>query len=325
MSTRNVNAPDLLVRHEANPVLCHSQWPYPVNTIFNAGATRLPTGETLLLCRVEDREGRSHFGTARSADGLTGWTIDVTPALLPDDVNHPEECWGIEDPRVVWVPELGKYAITYTCYGRAGPGVCLALTTDFRKYERIGNIFVPENKDAALVPRRVDGQWAIIHRPVWSGGPAHIWMSLSPDLYHWGGHTLLLNARHGPWWDAGKVGLCTPLIETAEGWLMTYHGVKWTVAGSLYRVGIALLDRDDPRRCIRRGKQWIFTPQTDYELTGDVGNVVFPCGCTIEDDGDTLRLYYGAADSAVAVATASIHRLLEWLRSNSHVSGIAPS
>jgi beta-1,4-mannooligosaccharide/beta-1,4-mannosyl-N-acetylglucosamine phosphorylase len=85
--------------------------------------------------------------------------------------------------------------------------------------------------------------------------------------------------------------VATPLVETPEGWLMIYHGVKETVAGSLYRVGLALLDLDDPTRCIRRGKEWIFTPRAHYEFDGDVGNVVFPCGYTLDDEGDTLNLY----------------------------------
>ena len=100
--------------------------------------------------------------------------------LLPNGKKHPEERWGLEDPRIVWLEELEKYAITYTCYGPAGPGVCLSLTSDFKTFTRIGNVFVPENKDAALVPRKIDDKWAMIHRPVWSAGAAHIWISLLP-------------------------------------------------------------------------------------------------------------------------------------------------
>jgi len=312
----------LFTRHPANPLLGPDDWPYPVNTIFNAATVRLASGETLLLCRVEERSGRSILAAARSTDGLTDWSIDPEPTLLPDADKHPEEKWGLEDPRAVWLEELGQYALTYTCYGPSGPGVCLSLTTDFRQFERIGMVFVPENKDAALLPRRIDGRWAMIHRPVWSVGGAHIWISFSHDLRHWGDHQRILNARHGPWWDAGKVGLATPVIETPQGWLMTYHAVKSTVAGSLYRVGLALLDVDDPRRCLQRGKEWNFTPREDYEYTGDVGNVVFPCGYTLADDGDTLNLYYGAADTCIALATGSIRQMVAWLKDNCHPTGI---
>ena len=313
--------PRLLKRHDANPLLTARGWPYHVNTVFNAGAVRLATGHTLLLCRVEDCSGRSHLCAARSADGVTDWQIDSEPTLPPDPVDHPEELWGLEDPRVVWVPELERYAVTYTCYGPRGPGVSLALTEYFRKFERVGNIMPPEDKDAALLPRRIGGRWAMIHRPVPSSGAAHIWISFSPDLTHWGDHTLLLEARRGPWWDANKIGLSPPLIETPEGWLMMYHGVRTTAAGCLYRTGLALLDLEDPTRCIMRSTKWIFGPEADYERTGDVADVVFPCGYTVQDDGDTLCLYYGAADTSIGLAIGSIREMLDWLKQNSTPGG----
>jgi predicted GH43/DUF377 family glycosyl hydrolase len=127
----------------------------------------------------------------------------------------------------------------------------------------------------------------------------------------------VLRARRGPWWDANKVGLSPPLIETSEGWLMMYHGVRHTPAGCLYRLGLALLDLEDPRKCLLRSAKWMFGPETDYERTGDVGDVVFPCGYTLGDDGDTINLYYGAADTAIALATGSVGEMLDWLKKNS--------
>jgi len=307
----------LLSRYQANPILTAYHWPYFINTVFNAGAVRLDSGETLLLCRVEDCSGRSHLCAARSADGVNQWKVDTQPTLLPDAENHPEEVWGIEDSRVVWVPELGQYAVTYTCYSRQGPGVSLALTKDFKEFKRLGDVLPPEDKDAALLPHRIGGRWALIHRPVPRTGRANIWISFSPDLKHWGDHAVLLEAKRGPWWDADKIGLGPPLIETAQGWLMMYHGVKTTVSGCIYRLGLALLDLEDPRHVLLRGTQWIFGPETHYELTGDVANITFPCGYTLGDDGDTLNLYYGAADTSIALATGSIGELLHWLRANS--------
>ena len=113
----------LFLRHPSNPILTAAQWPYPAHTVFNAGATLLADGTTLLLCRVEDRRGHSHLCAARSENGVDGWVIDEKPTLCPDPRNHPEELWGIEDPRITFVPELGKYAIAYTAFGRAGPGL----------------------------------------------------------------------------------------------------------------------------------------------------------------------------------------------------------
>ncbi|CAN5523786.1 glycosidase [soil metagenome] len=304
--------PILFQRYPHNPILTASDWPYPVNTVFNAGATRLKDGTTLLLCRVEDRTGLSHLGVARSPNGVDGWEIDPEPTLLPAPKDHPEESWGIEDPRITFVPELDQYVIAYTSYSRGGPGVSLALTEDFRRFERLGLIMSPEDKDAALFPQRIGGRWVLIHRPMTPLG-AHMWLSYSPDLHHWGHHELMLEARRGAWWDAHKIGLSPPPIETSAGWLVIYHGVRATTSSSLYRLGLALFDLEHPERCLKRGDRWVFGAEESYEREGDVSNVVFPCGFTVGDDGDTLNLYYGWADTCVALATSSVQALLGWL------------
>lgn len=301
----------LFTRHPKNPILTADDWPYSINTVFNAGATLLADGTALLLCRVEDRRGLSHLCVARSTNGVDGWMVDASPTLLPDPANIEEE-WGIEDPRITFVPELKKYAVLFTSYGRGGPGVSLALTEDFRDFDRYGEILPPEDKDAALLPHRIGDNWGLIHRPISPRGH-HIWISFSPDLRHWGSHKMILEARRGAWWDANKIGLSPPPIETDAGWLMIYHGVRSTPAGSLYRLGLALFDRESPERCIRRGDSWVFGPEIPAERFGDVGNVVFPCGYTIGPDGDTVNLYYGAADTSICLATGSIRQMLDWL------------
>jgi predicted GH43/DUF377 family glycosyl hydrolase len=234
---------------------------------------------------------------------------------MPDPDHHPEEVWGIEDPRITWLPERDEWAIAYTAFSRRGPLVSLAVTRDFRHFQRLGPAMPPEDKDAALFPRRIDGRWALIHRPTPLAGPAHIWLAFSPDLRHWGDHTLLLPAREGAWWDAGKIGLGPPPLETPEGWLMLYHGVRSTASGSLYRAGLVLLDLEDPRRVLHRTDEWVFGPQESYEQTGDVGGVVFPCGWIHDPITDELRIYYGAADSAIALATATLSDLVAYVRS----------
>ncbi len=307
----------LLQRHPDNPILTSDAFPMSVNTVFNAAATKLPSGETLLLCRVESRSGRSHLWIARSDDGVTNWRVDPTPAIEAGHPDRPEEEWCVEDARIVFAPECDKYVITYTSFDRTGPAVSIATTSDFQDYEFLGRALPPENKDAAILPRKFDGQWAMIHRPVPRQGNPNIWISFSPDLVHWGQHQPILFARTGPWWDANKIGLSPPLIETTDGWLMMYHGVKKTVAGEMYRLGLALLDLDDPRKCLLRSKQWIMSPEAPYERTGDVSDVVFPCGYTLDDDGDGLNLYYGAADDTMALARGSVKELLAWLHENS--------
>lgn len=303
---------ELFYRNKLNPILTANDWPYPINSVFNAGATLLSNGTTLLLCRVEDRRGLSHLCAARSLNGIDKWQIDPLPTLMPDVENFPEEKWGIEDPRITFVEELKKYAVVYTAYTRDGPGVALALTSDFINFDRFGVIMPPEDKDAALLPKRFDGNWAMIHRPV-SAPRAHMWISYSPDLKNWGNHVLMMEARKGAWWDANKIGLSPPPIETPQGWLVIYHGVKQSCGGCIYRLGLALFDLNKPGILIKRGVEWIFAPEEIYEQRGDVGYVVFPCGYTIGLDGDTINLYYGAADTSIALATGSVSEMLKWL------------
>ena len=308
---------ELFHRYEKNPLLMAKDWPYPANSVFNPGATRLPGGETLLLARVEDRRGISHLTAARSVDGISNWEIDPQPTLLPDPKRYPEELWGIEDPRITWTPELDLYAIAYTSFSTSGPLVSLALTKDFREFERKGAVMPPEDKNAALFPRRFDGRWVMFHRPVpgFPGTRSNIWLSYSPDLKHWGDHCLVLEARRGAWWDANRIGLSPPPIETSEGWLIIYHGVRMTAAGCLYRLGLALLDLEQPCKVIRRSDEWVFGPDEHYERIGDGGDVVFPCGAIHDSTTGDLRLYYGAADMSIALAAANVKDLLDWLNS----------
>jgi predicted GH43/DUF377 family glycosyl hydrolase len=317
LSTINLSvaSPDIVDQKQQDSA---KDWSYPINSVFNPAAVQLSDGDTLLLCRVEDRRGLSHLCAARSANGIDGWRVDKEPTLLANPHEYPEEIWGIEDPRITYVPELEQYAVAYTSFAKGGPGVSLALTKDFKAFERYGVVMSPEDKDAALLPRRIGGFWALIHRPMTTLG-AHMWMSYSPDLRHWGSHKIILQARRGGWWDANKIGLCSPPIETPAGWLAIYHGVRQTASGSIYRLGLALFDLEDPAICLKRSDSWMFGPETPYEREGDVNGVVFPCGQTIGNDGDTIHLYYGAADSCVAMATGSIRNLLAWLDDHSSV------
>ena len=123
-----------------------------------------------------------------------------------------------------------------------------------------------------------------------------------------------MHARRGAWWDGGKIGLCTPPIETAEGWIMLYHGVRLTCSGAIYRLGLALLDLDDSLRVLRRSEEWVFGPAEWYERQGDVADVVFPGGWVLDDKTGLVRMYYGGADTCIALATVSISDLLEYLR-----------
>jgi predicted GH43/DUF377 family glycosyl hydrolase len=302
----------LFVRDPHNPILTRDDWPYCVNAVMNAGATTL-RDETALVCRVEDRRGISHLALARSADGVTDWRIGAAPMLEPAE-DRPEEVWGLEDARVTRVDELGCWVIVYTAFAPGGPGISFATTKDFESFERLGVVMAPENKNGALFPRTIDGEFVLFHRPVSTfGGGSGVWISRSPDMISWTPPELTLPAREGAWWDSARLGAGAPPLETDAGWLVIYHGVRNTVAGALYRMGAALLDLDHPTTVLHRTPEWLLGPTALYERTGDVPGVVFPCGLVHDVEHDRLRVYYGAADTSIAVASASLSDLIAYL------------
>lgn len=308
-----VSPGSLFHRHPDNPILSPSDWPYPVNAVFNPGATDFK-GDTLLLVRVEDMRGFSHLTVARSSNGRTDWRIAPQPTMLPDE-KIQEEQYGLEDPRIVYLSEERRYAITYVSFSGGGPVVSLAMTEEFETFHRVGGLLPPEDKDACLFPRRFGGRYVLIHRPI-IRSEAHIWMCFSPDLKHWGDHRIVI-PRRARWWDCHKVGLGTQPIETNEGWLIIYHGVRAAASGSLYRVGLALLDLDEPWRLICRSDKWVLSPSTPYEQVGDVPGVVFPTGAVVDTRSNELRVYYGAADKVVALATANLAEVLSFCKASS--------
>jgi predicted GH43/DUF377 family glycosyl hydrolase len=309
--------PELFTRHPGNPILTADDWPVPVNSVFNPGACTVDD-ETVLVCRVEDTRGISHLWVARSADGKTGWRVDPSSLLSPRPDVEAEE-WGLEDARVVRIDELDTWAITYTAYGPPGPAVCMA-TTDFVNADVRGLVMPPEDKNASLFPRRIKGDWILIHRPltIHSSAQAEIWLSRSTDLDAWRRPERVLTVRPGAWWDSVRLGAGPPPLETPDGWLLIYHGVRNTTNGAIYRVGLALLDLQEPERVLHRSPDWVFGPHAPYERIGDVQNVVFPCGAVHDAVTDELRLYYGAADTAVGLATANLSEVLDYLRSCPH-------
>lgn len=308
---RQKTAHELFKRYAGNPILTTHNWAYAVNAVFNPGAVRID-GQTLLLVRCEDMRGFSHLTVARSADGLTGWNVDSAPTVEADHDSR-EERWGLEDPRIVWLEEQKQFAITYVSFSEGGPVVSLAITKNFQSFARLGGLLPPEDKDACLLPRRFKGRFALIHRPI-VRGEAHMWISFSPDLKHWGDHRVLIMTRSA-YWDCHRVGLGCQPIETEAGWLLFYHGVRMTAAGAIYRVGLALLDLHEPWKVLKRSDEWVLGPQAPYERVGDVGDVVFPTGVIIHKNTNEVRLYYGAADCTVAVATANLTDILDYVMS----------
>ena len=304
---------DFFERYEGNPILTAEKWPYKANSVFNPGAVKF-NGKILLLVRVEDKQGYSHLAIARSKDGRTNWQIERGPALVADKTQG-EAAIGLEDPRIVWLEERGEYMITCVSFFEnvigTPPGISLITTKDFSEFRHLGQQLIPPNKDSSLFPRKINGYYALINRPVVEGRQ-DIWVSFSKDLQFWGKNRVLLSTRHRSW-DCNRVGLGPPPIETPEGWLIIYHGTRETASGSIYRVGLALLDLET-LEVIRRSRDWVFGPRENYERVGDVNNVVFPCGAVVDEEKNELLVYYGAADSSVALAVADLGDILEYLR-----------
>ncbi len=304
---------ELFKRYEENPILTSEDWPYKAASVFNPGAIKF-NDEILLLVRVEDKQGYSHLTVAKSKNGKTNWQINSEPTLAAEP-ELGEDVFGLEDPRIVWLEERQEYIITCVSFfkGVTGepPGISLIATKDFSNFERLGRQLIPPNKDASLFSRKIRDYYALINRPIVEGR-ADIWVSFSKDLNFWGKDKALILAGHRTW-DSSRIGLGPPPIETPEGWLIIYHGARNTASGAIYRVGLALLDLET-LEVIRRSRDWVFGPKESYERVGDVDDVVFPCGAVIDKKTNELLVYYGAADSVVALATANLDDVLEYLK-----------
>lgn len=244
----------------------------------------------------------SHLRLAWSDDGRA-FKAEPTPTLIG---TGPLEEYGIEDVRVN--PIRDRYYLTYTAVSRAGVGVGMRSTQDFRSFTPHGLIFPSHNKDCAIFEEPIGGKYFALHRPSGSGlGGNFIWTASSPDLLHWGDHRCIAYTRPGSW-DSQRIGAGAAPIKTPQGWLEIYHGADHQ---SRYSLGLLLLDLDDPTKVIARSKDPIFEPHADYELKGFFGNVVFTNGHIV--DGDTVTLYYGASDEVICGATLSVRELLRSL------------
>ncbi|HET6453696.1 MAG TPA: glycoside hydrolase family 130 protein [Armatimonadota bacterium] len=256
----------------------------------------IKTPEGILLTTI------SHLRIARSKDGRH-FTVDPKPALFP---NRESEAYGLEDPRITEIG--GIYYIHYKSVSPLGICVSLAVTRDFEAFEKKGIIFGPENTDVCIFPEKVGGRYVALHRPVsgFAGSP-NMWIAYSPDLLYWGDHRFLMGVNRASW-DSERVGGGAVPVKTDRGWLEIYHAADFE---GRYCLGAVLLDLDEPHKIIARGKEPIFVPEAEYETTGFVPNVVFTCGALV--DGDSVSIYYGAADTVIAGADMSISEILETL------------
>lgn len=218
----------------------------------------------------------------------------------------PLETFGIEDCRVTLLDET--FYLTFTAVSESGVGVGLRTTKDWKNFESKGMILPPHNKDCAIFEEKINGMYYALHRPssVDLGGN-YIWLAQSPDGVHWGNHKCIIKTRTHHW-DSARVGAGAAPIKTDTGWLQIYHGAN---AEHQYCLGAFLLDLNDPSIVLGRTNAPIMVPKEPYELSGFFGHVVFTNGHILDGDGDTITVYYGAADEFVCGARFSLREILE--------------
>lgn len=288
-----------LERYPRNPVLAPiAEHEWESRTVFNCGVAE-HDGAVVLIYRAQGvANDVSRLGFAVSTDGLRFARLD-RPVFEPVDET---ETWGVEDPRLTFV--AGRYHMLYTAWSPLGIQVAMASTANFFTWRRHGIVIPgPDNKDAAIFPEKVGGRYVMFHRI-----PPDIWLAYSDDLMLWGDYRRIMEPRPGNW-DGLKIGAGGPPLKTDRGWLVIYHGVS---PDKVYRLGVALLDLDDPSRIVNRPRDFVLEPEEPWELEGDVPNVVFTCGTA--EIGDRYHVYYGAADKVIAVATADSRALLDFAR-----------
>ena len=316
--------PGLLKRYPGNPILS------PLNTtggykrMYNPAACKFD-GQYLLVFST-DKEDPQRLGLARSKDGLH-FAVDAKP-LFP----FGEEDYGaINDPRITFID--GWYYLTY-CSDPASPlreeGIylCIARTRDFEHFEPIYRS-EPDNRNGVVFPDRIRGLYARLDRPFRRGYRTEhgydVWISYSPDMEFWGRHKLVLSHLDVEW-GSHKIGPAAPPVRTSRGWLTFFHGAemapedegwlpwigdKGPTRGKVYRTGLMLLDLQDPSRILGRIKRPVLEPHAPYEMDPSYRpNVTFPCGVVEEADGE-LKIYYGASDTHIALATADKNELAE--------------
>jgi beta-1,2-mannobiose phosphorylase / 1,2-beta-oligomannan phosphorylase len=286
-----------LERVAGNPVLSpNPKHPWEARNVFNCGVHQ-SDGKVVLIYRGQGWENDiSHLGYAESDDGVQ-FSRRAEPVFSPVG---PAERNGVEDPRLT--PLDGRVHMLYTAWSPGAIQVGHASTIDFRTWERHGIAFAgPDNKDAAIFPARSSGRYVAFHRL-----PPSMWLAFSDDLEGWGDFREIMSPRHGCY-DSLKLGAGGPPIETELGWLVIYHGVD---SDHVYRLGVALLDRDDPSQVLNRPTTPILEPTEPWEREGEVPNVVFTCGTA--ERGDDYYVYYGGADRVVGLATANKRALLDF-------------
>lgn len=299
-------------RYSENPIIGRNEIPTS-NSIFNSAVVPFEDGFAGVF-RCDSLAISMDIFAGFSKDGIH-WEINHEPIQFQCGDGEVAKREYRYDPRVVWIED--RYYVTW-CNGYHGPTIGIAYTYDFKTFVQLENAFLPYNRNGVLFPRKVNGKYAMLSRPSDTGHTpfGDIFYSQSPDLEYWGHHRYVMGTYPGDAsaWQATKIGPGPCPIETDEGWLLIYHGVLNTCNGFVYRMGCALLDKDEPWKVLHRSQFYILAPREIYELTGDVPNVVFPCAALTDADTGRIAIYYGCADTVTGLAFTTVDTLLSWMK-----------
>lgn len=255
----------------------------------------------------------SHLRLMYSDDGKEFYEHVSYPPVFGKGV---QEEFGIEDCRVTEID--GIFSLTYTMLSSFGVGVGLIQTRDWQRYDRKGMIFPPDNRGCAIFEEKIRGKYWALHQGSAQSGGNYIWIAESPDLIHWGNHKCIVMTRDNMWDSESVSAGCSP-IRTPKGWLTIYHGVDENQRCCL---GALLLDVKDPSAVIGRSEFPFMEPTEDYELNELSGNSVITIGHLVV--GDTVKLFYGAANQVICGAEFSIQEILFSMASGKSLSKSIP-
>jgi predicted GH43/DUF377 family glycosyl hydrolase len=295
----------LIQRHPDNPVITIHDLPERANCVFNSGAT-IHNGEIVMLLSTWTSDWTPKFLVGRSRDGIRF-------AVEPRNMVHPPAEYpyvqheGIFDTRITTLE--GWHYITYNVASRLGGRIMLARTKDFTEIEHLGFITSPDHRNCVLFPEKINGDYVRLERPNVNDA-GDIYIAYSADLIHWGRCRLVLE-RNTRYWESAKIGPGAPPVKTDEGWLCIYHGCRQSMNGFSYQAGAFVLDLNDPSRIIGKLRDSLMDPLTDYERVGNVDNVVFPTAALRHGASNELKIYYGAADTCIGLATADVNNLVD--------------
>ena len=301
-------------RYTENPIINRNPIP-GVARIFNSAVVPYE-GAFIGVFRAEQTDGIPFVYLGRSQDGIH-WNFDEKPIPFEDEEGK------LFMPKYAYDPRLVKVEDTYYiiwCQDFYGAAIGMAKTKDFKKFVRVENPFLPFNRNAVLFPRKINGNFVMLSRPSDSGHTpfGDVFLSESPDLTFWGKHRHVMG-RSEEWWESLKIGGGAAPIETSEGWLMFYHGVTGTCNGYEYSIGGVILDKDEPSKVKYRCNTFLITPEEWYEERGFVPNVCFPCATIHDAATGRIAIYYGAADSYVAMAFTTLDDIIDYIKDHSVV------